>query len=116
MLGEYTKSLNDRYYLEARDINENMELCYLDENGYGFTIIFRTIYAVGQNESFIIAKQHPDGLRTKTNYYIIPIKEKISNKVEDNILGPMTQKEFIQKKQEIGISNLDFDLIYEQLK
>ncbi|MEM0576697.1 DUF3997 domain-containing protein [Flavobacterium polysaccharolyticum] len=74
------------------------------------------VFAVGHNESFIIAKQRQN-FNTETNYYLIDIKKN----EEDNskgILGPLNEVEFEKIKTKFNIENLKFDLIFadEQFK
>ena len=79
------------------------------------TLIEPYIFAVGHNEHYIIAKQHPTSgfeggykIHTDTtNYYIIDIyKEK------DKIFGPLTLKRFDSLKTEFKIDKLQFNKTY----
>lgn len=51
--------LVDSFYLVACDARSEMSVTYREsENGFG-TVIGETVFAVGANDSFIIAKQRP---------------------------------------------------------
>jgi len=112
----YNEELNGQYYLSATDTREQMYLSYEDEKYGGLGVISETVYAVGQNDAYIIAKQHPNSDKTITNYFIVPITNKISNIPEKNIFGPLTFEEFINKKKELKIENLDFSIVFEDLE
>ncbi len=68
------------------------------------------IFAIGHNDSFIIAKQHQN-FNEETNYYLINIKknEEVNSK---GIYGPLNNIEFEKMKANFNIKNLKFDLIF----
>ena len=79
------------------------------------TLIAAYIFAVGHNENYIIAKQHPtNGFHgdykihaDTTNYYIIDIY-----KERDKVFGPLTLKQFDSLKTKFKISDLNFIKTY----
>ena len=79
------------------------------------TLIEPYIFAVGHNENYIIAKQHPtNGFEggykihaDTTNYYIIDIY-----KERDKIFGPLTLKQFDSLKTKLKITDLQFNKTY----
>lgn len=79
------------------------------------TLIEPYIFAVGHNEHYIIAKQHPTNgfeggykIHTDTtNYYIIDIE-----KEKDKVFGPLTLLQFDSLRIKFKIENLDFDKKY----
>jgi len=116
----HDEKLNAGYYLSAIDVKEDMLIGFQD-GVYGIGIIGATIFAVGQNDGFIIAKQHPKvsptGMdKAVINYFIIPFKNKVSQSPEKNIYGPLTLKEFEQKRKELNIENLDFTIVFKDLE
>lgn len=118
--GAYDKKLNAGYYLSAIDIKENMLVGFQDGD-YGIGIIRPTVFAVGQNDEFIIAKQHPKlvsgGINKRiTNYFIISLKNKINKLTKKNMYGPLTKEEFEQKRKELNIESLDFTIIFNELE
>lgn len=87
--------ITGRYILLWIDLPENQMVCKEDKlhSSNSSTLIEPYIFAVGHNEDYLIAKQHPttgfEGgyqIHTDTtNYYIIDVyKEK------DKIFGPLT--------------------------
>jgi len=118
----YKKQIIDKYYLIAIDIDEQMTICYPINNGDFIGIIDETVYSIGYNKDFIIAKQHPFKLpnnyeKSKTNYFIIPISKKRSIIPEDNVIGPLTKAEFETNRKNLNIpDSLSFTIIFENLK
>ncbi|MBW3524824.1 DUF3997 domain-containing protein [Chryseobacterium sp. NKUCC03_KSP] len=104
IIGQYEIGWND---LESnRAITKKIEN---SESSYNI-IIDSYVFAVGHNESFIVAKQH-QSFNEETNYYLIDIEK---NK-EDNskgIYGPLNQVEFEKMKTKFNIKSLKFDLIF----
>ncbi len=117
----YTIHIKYNYYIEATDIIEQSNISFKDNTGYTF-IVPAAVFAAGANKNFIIAKQHPckpgDTPNKKiTNYYIIPLKNKISEKPVENKIGPLTKSEFEFQRKKLGISaDLDFTIIIKDLE
>jgi hypothetical protein len=122
-LGDVDKILIvDDYYLVADDDIEQSCIA-VKESKYSYGIIIsETVFAVGVDEFFIIAKQHPcdqwhSPNKKITNYYIIPIKNKISENKYSNVLGPFPKEDFIKKREELGIDKkLDFTIIVKEME
>jgi len=108
----YEKKLNNGYQLNAMDSRSEMSI-WLPDN---LIIVKETVFAVGQNDSFIIVKQHPPGNKEHINYYAIPLINKISEYLPDNIYGPMNSDEFDKLKTELNINNLDFTIVFKDLE
>jgi len=116
----HEEKLNAGYFLSAIDVKEDMVIGFQDRE-YGVGIIDATVFAVGQNDDFIIAKQHPKVSPSKMDksvikYYIIPLKDKISQSPEKNIYGPFTFEEFEQKRKILNIKKLDFTIVFKDLE
>ncbi len=117
---DYEKKLNGDYYLLAFDEDEEMSIgVQIGEEGVG--VIEATVFAVGQNENFIIAKQHPlisMGVIDKktTNYFIIPLDLKVSKAVDRNYFGPLNLEQFEQKKRELNMKDIEFSIIFKELE
>ena len=104
IIGQYEIGWND---LESnRAITKKIEN---SENSYNI-IIDNYVYAVGHNESFIIAKQHRN-FSKETNYYLIDI-EKNEEDYSKGIYGPLNEVEFENLKTKFKIKKLKFDLIF----
>jgi hypothetical protein len=111
------RHVTGNYYLTAPDDEEQLGLTYRypgDDTGYS-GIIEETVFAVGYNKQYIIAKQHPHDIKETTNYFILPYNANRNPKNED-LIGPLTLNEFNQKKKEFRIENLNFTIIYKDLE
>ena len=77
------------------------------------------IFAVGHNDDFIIAKQHPTNnfegsyiIDTKiTNYYIVDMNRKIKLN-GDKTFGPLTLNQFDSLRTQFKIGGISFDKTY----
>ena len=83
------------YRLIAVDVDNQMSISYDlgDESAVGR--INETVFAFGFDERFIVAKQHPNGDRSVTNFFYLDMT-KDSNYADptDSVTGPLTEKEF----------------------
>jgi hypothetical protein len=117
----YYEKLNNLYFLEALDIKDQMTL-YVNIDGQGIGVVPQTVFAVGLDDSFIIIKQHPqDSLHhinvSVTNFYIVPLKMRVSPTMELNVIGPMQEEEFKEKRKSLGIADsLDFTRTFKDLE
>jgi hypothetical protein len=89
----------------------------------GITVVQCCVFAVGNNDKYIIAKQHPyDPTSSKgpdksiTNYFIVPVED-YHNWIKNNIkIAPLSQSEFDQKRKELGIENIQFTIVYKDVE
>ena len=103
----YNKNIKNNYYLVATDIIEDIGLTYKESQDTYVDIINAAVFAAGANENFIIAKQHPckfgDTPNKKiTNYFIIPLKNKLSEDPVENKIGPLSKIEFEHERKKLG--------------
>src|SRR5579872_1181470 len=109
------------YYLVATDDEVQLSLSYCDpadKNGC-VGITEPTVFAVGYNKDYIIAKQHPYNAKNITNYFILPIDPKRKSKWGDNfgLIGPLTLEQFNDEKRELNMSDsLKFSVVKDHLK
>ncbi|HLX54181.1 MAG TPA: hypothetical protein VKR58_09575 [Aquella sp.] len=107
------------YYLAAADDDRQCSLTThepSDGGNYG-NVVNQTVFAVGYNEKYIIAKQHPDENRKITNYFIVPVEQHITRENLKNLMGPLTYDQFLAKRHELSIpDSLQFTKEYENLK
>src|ERR1700749_1445227 len=88
------RNIVGNYYLTAPDDDEQLGLTYQnpgDQNGGYDGIIEQTVFAVGYNKQYIIAKKHPPN-KDITNYFILPYSAYKEPKNED-LIGPLTLNE-----------------------
>jgi hypothetical protein len=105
------------YYLVAVDTKDNMTIGYeVDENGNTVDVVGETIFSVGNNDKYIIAKQHPNRNKSIVNYFIIPIYKELTYSPEKGLIGPLSLNQFEAKRKELNISNLTFDKNIEDFK
>lgn len=109
------QNLTDKYWLLAINTMDEMSIWYDSD-----LIIDETVFAVGYNDKFIIAKKHPKDLENGINknvtyYYIIEINKDLKN--EHKPSSPLTLKQFEHKRKQLNIANkLDFTIVFEELK
>lgn len=108
----YNKKLNGGYYITALDERSQMAICCADN----VEVVPGTVFAVAQNAHFIIAKQHPSGVRTTTNFYIIPLDQRISQSPCENVIGPLTEEEYLRDIKELSVGGLDFNVVFDDLE
>lgn len=116
----YVEELVADYSLRAIDVRSGMGVCYLDGK-HIIGIVQSTVFAVGHNDDFIIIKQHPEDFpkidKSITNYFVIPLKKKVSKLAEENVIGPMSKEEFERKRIELGVpKNLSFTRVFKDLE
>jgi hypothetical protein len=92
------------YLLVATDTLEQTSLSYDLGDGNSIGRIDATVFAVGWNEHYIIAKQHPKNNRAITNFYYLEISKDSKYADPTNcVVGPLTEAEFIQKQKELNL-------------
>ena len=102
---------------ENQTISEQFEL----NSSSSTQIVPEYVFAVGHNNDFIIAKQHPTSgfeggfeIDTSiTNYYVIDMNRKILLKGNKHF-GPLTKTEFDSLRLDLNITNIEFDMNYPE--
>ena len=111
----------NNYYLYAYASDEDMLIMHFDKYG-GLEVVGSTVFAVGCNKDFIIAKQHPAIYPEKenksvTNYFIIPLKKPVTWLNENVAIGPLSENEFAEKKKQLNVPDtLDFSIVFNNIK
>lgn len=113
--GAYEKKINNNYTLSAIDTKDDMELIYVDDEGLMFSIISATVFSIGKNDEYIVAKQHPKDFPNQsnkniTNYFIVPLKFEKVKDIEKNKIGPLTAIEFDYIKKQLNLEKIVFDI------
>ncbi|MEP6684954.1 MAG: hypothetical protein ABJA35_16895 [Parafilimonas sp.] len=117
----YKKDILNGYALYAYEANEDMTLMHFDKYG-GLDIITPTVFSIGYNKDFIIAKQHPTIYPAKenksiTNYFIVPLKQPVKWTDQEIGIGPLTESEFIKMRKKLNVADsLNFSIIYDDVK
>jgi hypothetical protein len=111
----HDEHLDGPYYLTAVDISEQMSLSYDTGNGNRIGRVSETVFAVGWDSNYFIAKRHPDGDKSKTEYYyLIRSKDHKFANPEDCVRGPFDEAGFNEEKAELKLP--DFSRILSNLK
>jgi hypothetical protein len=105
----------DPYILSWIDIPENVTLSYNLGNGSSVGRIEEQVFAVGWNDRYLVAQQHPKGDKKIINYFIIDAKkDSPMAEPKDVVIGPLTEEEY---KVKVGELNLpQFTKILSSLK
>lgn len=92
------------YALVWIDTSENVSLCRELGEGSWIGRVDSTVFAVGWDGRYLIAKQHPNGDRSKTNYFIVDARNDTPYRSADEVaIGPLTEFEFQQKSIEMKL-------------
>jgi hypothetical protein len=89
---------------------ESRSLSYELEDGSFIGLVDGMVFAVGNNENFIIVKQHPRMFpdppnKAITHYFIIQVIKKGSLSPEKLVVGPMNLDQFNKKRHDLAISD-----------
>ena len=107
----------DNYHLMATDDWGQLNLSYYEPTGKNYVpVIKKTVFALGYNKKYIVAKQHPDNSKTITNYFILPTKRKYLPGDNFGLIGPMSATDFEQKRKELKLEKVDFSIVYKELE
>ena len=88
------------YVLIAADTETQMDLCF-EMSDQTFSLIGPTVYAVGADARYVVAKQHPttDGRHfdpAVTNYYVIERPAAPAHRRDLHVIGPLSNAEFAE--------------------
>ena len=92
------------YHLNAVDVEDQMSVSYSLPGGDSIGRISSTVFAVGKNKDFLVAKRHPNGDRTITEfYYLIRANDSAYAEPTKSVRGPFTEKEFKEAAIRLGL-------------
>lgn len=103
------------------DVHSSRYIAKQDKDGSSIEVIPAYIYAVGHNERFIVAKQHPLQGKfpkeiidvTQTNYFVIDLKLQ-PDQGEEGVYGPMDSSQFETLSRKLEVGKIVFDLTYPE--
>jgi hypothetical protein len=111
----HDERLTGDYRLIAVDSVEEMSVCRRLPDGNAIGRIGETVFAVGWNDQYIVAKQHPAKNRNVTNYYFLDIsRDSTYADPSQSVTGPLTEAVFNQRKAELKLP--DFRRTIKQLE
>lgn len=101
----FDEKITGPYRLSAIDISEQMSVCYELKDGDSCVgRIDETVFSIGWNERFIVAKQHPSNDRSVTNYFILDIqKDSKFSDPSESVIGPLTEAEYQEKSNSMSL-------------
>jgi hypothetical protein len=92
------------YRLAAIDVFEQMGVCYTVEKGDCIGRIPETVFSVGWNDRFIVAKQHPSNNKLVTNYFILEIaRDGQLASPSASVTGPLSAAAFEKMAASLGL-------------
>lgn len=98
------EQLTGNYLLIATSSSDQMEISYDVGDGGSIGRINETVFSVGWDQRYIVAKQHPNNDRAVTNYYYLEMaKDSRYADPSASVTGPMTAQEFASKQNELKL-------------
>lgn len=92
------------YALKWIDTPDDVWLEYRRAGGGSDIRVDPRVFAVGRNEHYVVAKQHPRGDRSVTNFFVIDAtRESPRSGRGDVVRGPLTEAEFERLSHELGL-------------
>jgi hypothetical protein len=117
----YKKLIINGYYLYAYADDEDMCIMHFDKYG-GLEIVNPTVFSIGYDKNFIIAKQHPTIYPEKenkkiTNYFIISLKQPVKWTDDSVATGPLKENEFLEMRKKLKMADtLSFFISFNNIK
>jgi len=107
----YDKKIDGPYRLVAIDTMDQMSVAYDLGEGDSIGRINATVFAVGWSKDFIVAKRHPAGNRTITEYYYLTRSS--DSKYADpsiSVTGPLIETDFNAKKKALALPEFTMEI------
>jgi hypothetical protein len=116
--GAEDRHLDGPYRLFAADLPEQAMLCYDIGSGACVGRVAPTVFAVGWDARYVVAKRHPDNDRTRVEYFILDrAKDVASADPKVSTLGPYSESEYRAARQRLGVDPaLDFRVVLRDLQ
>jgi hypothetical protein len=108
IVGDYMVGWNDM--VENRSITKLMKDC----SGCNAVLVGSYVYAVGHNDSFIIAKQHFNADTTRTSYFVIDIRKNQDETGTKGVYEFVEKQAFESFRDRMKISHIPFDMNYPE--
>jgi nitrous oxide reductase accessory protein NosL len=100
----HDEKLTGPYRLIAVDVDEQMDVSYSLPNGGAIGRIPETVFSVGWNDRYIVAKQHPKNNRSITNYYYLDMsRDSTYADPSASVAGPLKESDFLRKRTELSL-------------
>jgi hypothetical protein len=111
----YERRLVGDIGLSGLDTMGQMAVVQFSSEGHAMRLVPPTVFAVGWDQSHIVAKRHPSDEgsnidKTRTEYYIVIVKNR-------RVYGPFDQAEYVLHCDLLGVAkDLDFTLTFRELE
>jgi hypothetical protein len=100
----HDEQLTGPYHLIAVDTLGEMSLSYRLPGGRAVGRIPQTVFSVGWDNRYIVARQHPGNNRSITQFYYLTIsRDSAYADPSVSVTGPMSEPEFLRKQAELGL-------------
>jgi len=113
--GLVEQEITGDFWLFANGHLDEMSIVHFPGNHKSNLIVGETVFEVGHNKDFIIAKRHPKDSINRVNkkstfYHLIKISE--GGKSKD-----LTYEQYMNKRKELNVpKDLQFDTVFQELK
>jgi hypothetical protein len=106
----HDEKIDGPYHLVAIDVNEQMDVCYEIKDAC-VERIGATVFAVGHNESYIVAARHPSNTRTGTQYfYLVRSLDGPTADPASSVHGPFDAAEFESERARLSLPPFDVEM------
>jgi hypothetical protein len=112
----YHAKIVDGYEVGWNDLVQNRSITkpMKDCSGCKAVLVGSYVYAVGHNDSFIIAKQHFNADTTRTSYYVIDISKNKDETGTKGVYEFVDKQAFESFRVRMKISHIPFDMNYPE--
>ena len=103
------------YALMWIDLPDEVQLPYYLGNGGWATLVLPRVFAVGSNDQYVVACQHPGCEKALTNYFIVDKRQYVAKRGPGTaVLGPISEKEYAATAAQLRLP--PFTKVLESLK
>jgi hypothetical protein len=110
------------YYTGWIDVHSTRNIGRRDSNDIELEVVPVYIFAVGYNDKFIVAKQHPlegnfpnEKINTRqTKFFIIDLRQQ-PGQGEKGLFGPMDELKFKNLSIKLDIGTIEYNLSYPEV-
>jgi hypothetical protein len=93
-----------RYALKWIDTPDDVWLELQDSDGLSQVRVEPRVFAVGADQQWVVAKQHPGGDRTITNFFVVDAgRDTMRAQKSDVVHGPLTEAEFQELARQLHL-------------
>ncbi len=86
------------------DLPNVVTLSYDLGNGSSTPRVDEQVFSVGYDGRYVVAKQHPGGNKSITNYFIVDARKDSKTAInKDVVTGPLSEQEFQKKAKELNL-------------